>query len=162
MKSAPAPRTDSGTLVDEVVRLQRIIHRLKQNPPGAGSADRSAHALLMTISHAGPMRLSDLATAVHVDASTVSRQAAQLVAEQLLVRQPHPEDGRASVVALTESGRAVVASLMERRRSFFEQTVRDWSEDDLRTFIALLHRFVDDTERTYAATCNANHQETSA
>ena len=97
------------------------------------------------------MRLSDLATAVHVDASTVSRQAAQLVAERLLERRPHPEDGRASVVGLTEAGRAVVADIKERRRAFFAQTVRDWSEDDLHAFTSLLHRFVDDTESTYAA-----------
>jgi DNA-binding MarR family transcriptional regulator len=156
-------RAGSAMLVDEIVRLQRIIHRLKQNPPGAsGSADRSAYVLLLTVSHAGPMRLSDLATAVHVDASTVSRQAAQLVAEKLLERQPHPEDGRASVVGLTDAGRAVVADIKERRRAFFEQTVRDWSEDDLRTFVSLLHRFVSDTETTYTAACAGQLEGTTA
>lgn len=158
MQSGTSAPSDSTTLVDQIVRLQRIIHRLKQSPPGAESADRSAHVLLLTISHAGSMRLSDLATAVHVDASTVSRQAAQLVAEGLLVREPHPEDGRASVVALSEAGRGVVATFIERRRSFFEQTVRDWSEDDLHTFTSLLQRFVDDTERTYAARCASHHE----
>lgn len=160
MNLLPVP-TDHASLVDEVIRLQRIIHRLKQSPPGAGSADRSAHMLLMTIADTDPMRLSDLATAVHVDASTVSRQAAQLVAEQLLVREPHPEDGRASVVALSDAGRAVVDAIKERRRAFFEQTVRDWSEGDLRAFTAALHRFVDDTERAYAAACAASTTESS-
>lgn len=154
-------RTDSAAFVDEVVRLHRIIQRMKQSPPGAGSADRSAHALLLTIANAGPMRLSDLATAVHVDASTVSRQAAQLVTERLLVRQPHPEDGRASVVALTDPGRTVVAGVIQRRRAFFEQAVQEWSEPDLTTFTSLLHRFVDDTERTYAAACSTTSHETS-
>jgi DNA-binding MarR family transcriptional regulator len=141
---------ESTALVDQVVRLQRILHRLKQNPPGAGSADRSAHVLLYTLSHAGPMRLSDLAATVHVDASTVSRQAAQLVTEQLLVRQPDPEDGRASVVALSDSGTRVVEEMIQRRRAFIDSTVAGWSAEDLRTFTSLLHRFVDDTERTYA------------
>ena len=144
---------ESAALVDQVVRLQRIMHRLKQNPPGAGSADRSAHVLLFTLSHAGPMRLSDLAATVHVDASTVSRQAAQLVTEQLLIRQPDPEDGRASVVALSDAGRRLVEEMIERRRAFIDSTVADWSADDLRTFTALLHRFVDDTERSYADAC---------
>ena len=141
---------ESTALVDQVVRLQRILHRLKQNPPGDGSADRSAHVLLYTLSHAGPMRLSDLAATVHVDASTVSRQAAQLVTEQLLVRQPDPEDGRASVVALSDSGTRVVEEMIQRRRAFIDSTVAGWSAEDLRTFTSLLHRFVDDTERTYA------------
>jgi DNA-binding MarR family transcriptional regulator len=152
----------SAALVEEVVRFHRIIQRMKQNPTGPGSADRSAHILLLTIANAGPMRLSDLATAVHVDASTVSRQAAQLVTEQLLERQPHPQDGRASVVALTDAGRAVVEGVIQRRQAFFEQAVQGWSEQDLSTFTALLHRFVDDTETTYASACTAPTSETSS
>jgi len=146
---------DSTDLVTEVVRLQRIIHRLKQNPPGGGpgSADRSAHVLLFTIFRAGPMRLSDLASAVYMDASTVSRQAAQLVAEGLLTREPHPVDGRASVMALSDAGRSLVQTLFDRRRDFFERTVEDWSVADLTAFTDLLRRFVDDTERTYVAAC---------
>jgi DNA-binding MarR family transcriptional regulator len=159
MPSSP----ESAALVDQVVRLQRIMHRLKQNPPGAGSADRSAHVLLFTLSHAGPMRLSDLAAAVHVDASTVSRQAAQLVTEQLLVRQPDPEDGRASVVALSDAGIRFVEEMIQRRRAFIDSTVADWSAEDLRTFTSLLHRFVDDTERTYAdAWAAATSQDVNA
>jgi DNA-binding MarR family transcriptional regulator len=159
MPSSP----ESVALVDQVVRLQRIMHRLKQNPPGAGSADRSAHVLLFTLSHAGPMRLSDLAAAVHVDASTVSRQAAQLVTEQLLVRQPDPEDGRASVVALSDAGIRFVEEMIQRRRAFIDSTVADWSAEDLRTFTSLLHRFVDDTERTYAdAWAAATSQDVNA
>ena len=151
MPSSP----ESVALVDQVVRLQRLLHRLKQNPPGAGSADRSAHVLLFTLSHAGPMRLSDLAATVHVDASTVSRQAAQLVTEQLLVRQPDPEDGRASVVALSDAGRLFVEDMISRRRAFFDSTVAEWSAEELRTFTSLLHRFVDDTERSYTDACAA-------
>ena len=159
MPSSPG----SVELVDQVVRLQRIMHRLKQNPPGAGSADRSAHVLLFTLSHAGPMRLSDLAAAVHVDASTVSRQAAQLVTEQLLARQPDPEDGRASVVALSDAGIRFVEEMIQRRRAFIDSTVADWSAEDLRTFTSLLHRFVDDTERTYAdAWAAATSQDVNA
>jgi DNA-binding MarR family transcriptional regulator len=159
MPSSP----ESVALVDQVVRLQRIMHRLKQNPPGAGSADRSAHVLLFTLSHAGPMRLSDLAAAVHVDASTVSRQAAQLVTEQLLARQPDPEDGRASVVALSDAGIRFVEEMIQRRRAFIDSTVADWSAEDLRTFTSLLHRFVDDTERTYAdAWAAATSQDVNA
>ena len=40
--------------------------------------------------------------------------------------------------------------------------MRDWSEDDLRMFTSLLHRFVDDTESTYTAAMEARLQETGA
>jgi DNA-binding MarR family transcriptional regulator len=151
---------DSAALVEQVVRLQRLIHRLKQSPAtGGGSADRSAHILLFTLSHEGPMRLSDLAAAVHVDASTVSRQAAQLVTERLLVREPHPEDGRASVVALSDAGRRAVEAMRRRRRVFFDRTIADWSDEDLQRFTQLLQRFVDDTEHAAAAVFAASEDE---
>jgi len=151
-------------LVDEVIRLQRVIHRIKQQPPSGepASADRSAHVLLFSLFQAGPMRLSDLAAAVYVDASTVSRQAAQLVADGLLTRQPHPEDGRASVVALSDAGRSLVRELLERRYAFFRRTVEDWSDEDLTAFTALLRRFVDDTERTYLACTTSTPQDATA
>jgi len=150
----------SESLIDQVVRLQRIIHRLKQQPTGDGPRDRSSHVLLFTIFRQGPLRLADLAAAAYVDASVVSRQAADLVAEGVLVRQPHPEDGRSSVMALTEEGQQLVQTMLVHRRSFFDRAVADWSEQELSTFTRLLRRFVDDTEHTYTAT--ATHQGTSA
>lgn len=144
--------SSSEELMEQVVRLQRIIHRLKQQPTGDGPRDRSSHVLLFTIFRQGPLRIADLASAAYVDASVVSRQAADLVAEGLLVRQPHPDDGRSSVMALTDQGQQFVQTMLVRRRAFFDRTVTDWSEQELRTFTRLLQRFVDDTEHTYAAT----------
>jgi len=150
----------SESLIDQVVRLQRISHRLKQQPTGDGPRDRSSHVLLFTVFRQGPLRLADLATAAYVDASVVSRQAADLVAEGLLIRRPHPEDGRSSVMALTDQGQTFVQTMLVRRRAFFDRAVAGWSEQDLNTFTRLLQRFVDDTEHTYTAT--ATSQGTSA
>ncbi|MDQ3627829.1 MAG: MarR family transcriptional regulator [Actinomycetota bacterium] len=148
----PKTPPSSEGLIEQVVRLQRIIHRIKAQPTGDGPRDRSSHVLLFTIFRQGPLRIADLATAAYVDASVVSRQAAELVAEGLLVRAPHPDDGRSAVMALTDQGEQFVQTMLVRRRSFFDRAVSDWSETELATFTRLLERFVDDTEQTYAAT----------
>ncbi len=156
----PETPPSSEGLIEQVVRLQRIIHRVKQLPTGDGPRDRSSHILLFSIFRQGPLRLADLAATAYVDASVVSRQAADLVSEGLLVRQPHPDDGRASVMALTDEGERFVQTMLIRRRAFFDRAVTDWSEQELATFTRLLQRFVDDTEQMYTAT--ATHQGTSA
>jgi len=142
------PRTatrNTDPLVTQVVRLSRLLQRLKSWPPG-GTYDRSANVLLLVIHRLGPQRVADLATTCHVDASTVSRQAADLVREGLLRRESDPRDGRASLMALTSVGEDQVAHLIERRREFFEEVVADWDRKELESFLALLTRFVDDIE----------------
>lgn len=150
--SRPAPavlQSLSDELIDQIVRLQRVVHRLKQSPPGGSGGDRSAHVLLLMVHHRGPLRVADLAGACFVDASTVSRQAAELVRDGLLRREADPEDGRASLMALTEAGHEHVQAMFARRRTFFSQVVRDWETEDLLAFQAYLRRFVDDVESAY-------------
>ncbi|MGH3497938.1 MAG: MarR family winged helix-turn-helix transcriptional regulator [Nocardioidaceae bacterium] len=138
----------SRMLVDEVARLHRLMHRIKASL--SASPDRSSYALLFVISHAGPQRVADLASAVLADASTVSRQAAELVNDGLLRREPDPDDGRASLLGLTDAGRARIDDLTERRLAFFADIVADWTEDELVSFGSLLNRFVDGLEHGHA------------
>jgi DNA-binding MarR family transcriptional regulator len=110
--------------------------------------DRSAVMLLKTLVHLGPSRSSALAMAVHSDPSTVSRQIAGLVRDGLVERRADPEDGRASVLAATETG---ITLLEEQRRRIglaLARTVRQWAPDDVDTFLDLLEKFVVDHERS--------------
>ncbi|MBA2532518.1 MAG: MarR family transcriptional regulator [Nocardioidaceae bacterium] len=142
----PASAYDVEPLLVQVSRMSRLLHRLKGSTPG-GSYDRSANVLLLVIDRVGPLRIADLATTCHVDASTVSRQAAELVREGLVHRQADPQDGRASLMALTTAGAKHVAYIKQRRREFFEQVVSGWEPQTVDVFLALLTRFVDDIEQ---------------
>lgn len=139
-------RRDIDPLLSQVVRLSRLLHRLKNSTPSR-TADRSANILLLVVDRLGPLRVADLANTCHVDASTVSRQAADLVRAGLLQREADPEDGRASLMALTPAGHQQVADLMARRREFFQQVVADWTAAELASFLDQLTRFTDDIER---------------
>jgi DNA-binding MarR family transcriptional regulator len=142
--TASIEETDVGNhadyLINQVIRLQRAIHRLKNTNTDSA---RSAHAILLLISMHGPLRVADLAVKMCVDASTVSRQTAWLVNDGLLQRTSDPADGRASVLALTERGKSVASEVAERRRELFTRVIHDWSGRDLQTFGSLLRRFVD-------------------
>jgi DNA-binding MarR family transcriptional regulator len=112
-----------------------------------GGFDRSAILLLKTLVGEGPCRGSALATAVHSDPSTVSRQVAALVRAGLVERRADQEDGRASLLAATPAG---VAMLEEHRRRMgisLARVVQHWTPEDLDRFVELLERFVADHGR---------------
>jgi DNA-binding MarR family transcriptional regulator len=96
------------------------------------------------IRHRGPIRLADLATACYIDASTASRQAAELVSDGFLNRQSDPHDGRASLLALTDKGEQAIQELIRRREAFFTAALSDWNADDVRQLADLLERLNSD------------------
>ena len=133
---------DTERLVNELIRLNRVIHRLKHGPADA-PRQRSAYWLLFAIREHGPIRLADLANACHIDASTASRQTAELVAEGLLRREADPADGRASLLAITDTGEQTVRELIGRRKEFFASVLSDWDSDDVQYTADLLGRLAD-------------------
>ncbi|MGX7825710.1 MarR family winged helix-turn-helix transcriptional regulator [Actinokineospora sp. 24-640] len=109
--------------------------------------DRSTIILLKTLVAIGPSRSSAVAEAVHSDPSTVSRQVAALVREGLVARQADPDDGRASLLAPTEEGLAVLECQRARFALSLARMVRHWDAEDLDTFIGLFERFIGDHEK---------------
>jgi DNA-binding MarR family transcriptional regulator len=65
-----------------------------------------------------------------------------------IVRIPHPEDGRARLVRMTESGRLFWNSLQDRVQKFYTQGLDGFSFDDT---VSLLH-FLNKLKGTLAAT----------
>ncbi len=130
------------SVIHEMVRLKRLIHRLGQAPHDAPRA-RSANWLLFAVRHRGSIRLADLAAACYIDASTASRQTAELVAQGLLRRESDPADGRVSLLTLTDEGEQVVQELIEQRKAFFGSALADWDCDDVRQLAELMSRLTD-------------------
>ena len=75
------------------------------------------------------MRLSELAETVELDLSTVSRQMRDLVAIGLVRKVPDPDDGRASLLSLSERGRAVLDAVSLARQQALAEVIDDWSDD---------------------------------
>lgn len=63
---------------------------------------------LLAFSRRGRLPLSSVVSRLQVHATTVTSTADRLVRDGLILREPHPHDGRAAMLALTEAGRELV------------------------------------------------------
>jgi DNA-binding MarR family transcriptional regulator len=92
--------------------------------------DLSAYPVLIRLDEQGPMRIRRLAEELHVDPSTVSRQVKTLVETGLLSSTPDESDGRASVMALTKRGEAVLRKIRDARHAMLAELIQTWSVDE--------------------------------
>jgi DNA-binding MarR family transcriptional regulator len=110
--------------------------------------DRAGATLLFKLSAKGDsLRVTDLAEILGVDTPTVSRKVQQLERDGMVVRRTDPDDGRASRIRLTPSGRRTIERVRRARRTWLEQLLEDWDDDDLSTLADLLSHFAEDLER---------------
>jgi DNA-binding MarR family transcriptional regulator len=147
------------SLVDLVHTFSRVKARLLTE---SRDLEWSSHVVLRHLACAGPVRAAALAEALQLDPSTVSRQVATLVRLGMLQRQADPVDGRASLLVLTPSGRAVTADHDQRRRAYFAQLFSAWPADDIDRFAVLFPRFVADFDAAAARWLAAPGPQTAA
>jgi DNA-binding MarR family transcriptional regulator len=151
-------------VADSVRDLVRAVRKSKARVTAEGRADvdSATRAVLHMVAAGGPMRASDLAGCLHSDLSTVSRQAAALVADGLLERRSDPVDGRASLLALTGAGEAAVAVHEASRVAFFARVLDGWTEGDLKQFASKVSQFTASYEQVHAAVIAERAQPAAA
>ncbi|MEV0079282.1 MarR family transcriptional regulator [Nocardia neocaledoniensis] len=132
------------TIAIQLVRLHRLRDRALAQIKDHSGIDPAGFVVLFRLVCDGPMRSGALAEAVHSDASTVSRQVAQLVERGLVRRTADPDDGRATVLEATDAGHETADRIRARRRDSIAVVTEDWSSEDRAAFAALLSRFVAD------------------
>ncbi|HXA28434.1 MAG TPA: MarR family transcriptional regulator [Candidatus Angelobacter sp.] len=142
-------RAPSSSLQASYEQLGRELltlgRRVRSKPPLVTGdhpyLEAAIDALCGLLVERGPTRLTDLADALWLDKSTVTRQIATLEAAGLAHRVPDPSDGRAALVGLTDEGRDLLSRVRQGRREGLRQTLSEWSADDVARFAALLERF---------------------
>ncbi|AUY54743.1 MarR family winged helix-turn-helix transcriptional regulator [Streptomyces sp. CB01881] len=105
---------------------------------------RSSPPVLSGLARTGPCSAADLGREVGLDRTTVTRRADRLERAGLVERRPDPADGRATLLALTDDGRTVIAATRQRLATGIEHALAAWPEADARDFARLLRRFVDE------------------
>jgi DNA-binding MarR family transcriptional regulator len=113
---------------------EHVLHR-------AGSpCEISGAAVLVRLDLMGPVRLTDLAHALSLDPSSVSRQVSALERNGWVGREDDPDDRRAQRLQLTPEGQDLVHRLRAERAAVLAQLTPDWSEADLAELTSLLAR----------------------
>jgi DNA-binding MarR family transcriptional regulator len=90
----------------------------------------------------------ELAETVGLDPSTVSRVVTALVARGLVDRRTDPADRRASILVLTDAGRAALADAQDWYADLVVRALADWQPADVAVFTSVLGRFTTDILRS--------------
>jgi DNA-binding MarR family transcriptional regulator len=109
---------------------------------------RPGVAVLAALVRAGSeLRVKDIVDGTGLETPLVSRELTQLVADGRVVRRTDPDDGRATLVALTGRGRDDFAAYRSATDEIVAETFADWPSDQLATLAGLLERVLADFAR---------------
>ncbi|NHC16134.1 MarR family winged helix-turn-helix transcriptional regulator [Motilibacter deserti] len=103
--------------------------------------ENDAYGLLVRLDQVDGERGTDLAAFFGVGKPTISRQVAMLEKLGLVERHPDTTDGRATVLKITEDGRARIRRMREARQQYFGEMLASWDQADVEQFAHLLHRY---------------------
>jgi DNA-binding MarR family transcriptional regulator len=123
------PSTQATTAEDAVVRLMMAMGRRFRARLDGDTVDPAQASLLYTLKVHGSMRLGDVAEAMKLDASTISRHVQQLGDRGLIERELDPEDARARIIVLTAAGRSSLKHTFDQRRAFITEAMSGWDDE---------------------------------
>lgn len=121
------------------VDLPRLHERFSHE--SGVTLDRGAYAVMCRVQEWGSLRVTELARALGVEPSTVSRHVSQLEERGYVERGTDSSDGRVRTVSLTPSGATALERFRVGRVRVFTEILADWEEDDRARLAKLLHRF---------------------
>lgn len=114
------PGRASNADVELAARLRLAIGRIgrrMRTDAGVGPTPSQVSALA-TIERHGPIRIGDLAARERVTAPTMTRVVAVLEQQGHVKRTADPVDGRSWLIALSESGRSLLATINRDRTRY--------------------------------------------
>jgi DNA-binding MarR family transcriptional regulator len=141
-----------SALNDDLFRLDETLNRLatlyqfrSQEAPTYGTLTVSQSYCLRSLYFYGPQTMSELATELQVQLSTMTGIIDQLESKRLVRRAAHPDDRRSLQVGLTPKGKKLYHSahdafVLHLKRLFHDRTSADRQKillflDDLMTAI---------------------------
>jgi DNA-binding MarR family transcriptional regulator len=130
-------------VIDDLLRaLHRIIRATKRTVHD-DTVDRAAIIILSSLKENNAVRLSDLASDLMLDISTVSRQAKALEDRGFVTRTEDVDDRRAVRLEITPDGLTVLDQAWTRRNRWLADSLHDWTTKDRTALVAILSRLAD-------------------
>ena len=145
MTTTSATRDRLTTGLSQLVRTGRHLS-VRAADSLYGDLPSYGWALLVPLERDGEQRCSDLAASAGIDVSVASRQVAALERAGYVERRPDPRDGRATLLRLSGSGAAALASTRAVRDDWAASALARWDEDEALRLSELVERLVDDLE----------------
>lgn len=103
---------------------------------------RTQWRVLANLGKFGAMAARDICAISHIEKTKVSRAVAALEEAGMLSRAPSETDGRAEVLSLTRTGRAIFSELGSLAADFDRQLRETLGPDEAETLVTLLRRLM--------------------
>lgn len=126
-------------LLGAIERELTLVSRHQLATIASGALDRSAYLMLSRIDATGPMTARELATALQLEISTVTRQVGAMLREQLVERIADPA-GPARRLRITAVGAERLAADRDRYRTGLGNVIEDWPDDERIELYRLLRK----------------------
>ena len=125
--------TERGT-ADELARslreaIQRLNRRVRQTRP-VGDLTPGQLSALTSLQLAGALTPRELADVERVQPPTMTKIVGKLEERGLVIRTPHPTDGRQVILAPTEQGRAVYTQFEKLRNEWLAEQLAALEPED--------------------------------
>ncbi|GAA1923596.1 MarR family winged helix-turn-helix transcriptional regulator [Nocardioides hwasunensis] len=132
----PLPSLASD-LVVQAARLTRAVRREVDHPAGVRT--------LSLLDELGPCGVTALAAADRCSQPTMTATVRALLEQGLVDRRPHPSDGRARVVVLTETGHAELSRVRRANAELVMARLTDThhTAEEVATAVAVLRDVLD-------------------
>lgn len=141
---------------DRMRDLLRIVRLVKQRRHHLSSGLIGTLALIdRATGNPTGCHAKELAAQAGLDPSTVSRAVAALVANGLVERRADPDDGRASILVVTERGHAELAAMRDWYHQLLHRAFADWSPQEVEALTTSLGRLTTDIEGALGSTLEA-------
>lgn len=117
---------------------------------GADGIDMALADALSVLVQNGPMRMGELAEALHITPATTTRNVDCLVDKGLVERVKAVDDLRSILVSVTEQGQSRYEVLSNRIGDGLDEILGEFDEDEQQQLAQLLERFVVAVDRYVA------------
>ena len=125
-------------LLTGIARELTLISRHQVSSTTKGVLERSAYLMLNRIDATGPMTARELAEALQLEISTVTRQVAAMLRDDVVERIPDPSGGLARKLRMTPTGASRLAADRERYSTGLGKVVSDWPDSECADLYRLL------------------------
>jgi len=129
----------AGTLTSEIARLYGSSLQRGLQPLGLSRAQFLALSELWL---EDGLTQRDLTGRLGVEQATMANTLARMERDELVVRRPHPDDGRSQLIFLTDAARALEASAVAAAVDVNEIVLQGLPSAERELFLSMLGRVV--------------------
>lgn len=122
----------AATLRPVLLRLNNLIRR---RVPSVELTPAQSTALTTVLDH-GPLRVGELADRERIRVPTATSIVRRMETLELVLREPDPDDGRAVLIGLTNTGRELLERVARERNDILAAMLAELTDDQRRAIDA--------------------------